>query len=287
MKKEIIRQLNFIGSEKEVKQFLKILSTKAIKLIGKQTTGRPRISIYKAIAGMIYYTKTGCTWRCLPIVFGNYKTIYNRYLKLSNLKFFESTWKKMLYKLINEGIIKIKKVIEDGSLASCASKNGLAINHPRNRNKLTINRFIATNELGIPLNFRIMPGQTHDTVAFKSTTYEVVKEFQVKTGFSVHADKGFDSSSNRKFVTQLGGVPEIARRRIGRWKDCINLNKKDEFRFVVERTFGWINSYKSLKNIFIKNPLQIKEMHCLFFNILTLRNFSKNKSLYLLNGRAF
>ncbi len=57
----------------------------------------------------------------------------------------------------------------------------------------------------------------------------------------VHADKGYDYRACREAVRRRGGAARIARRgvepsgRLGRW------------RWVVERTFAWLNQYRRLR----------------------------------------
>jgi len=47
------------------------------------------------IDGILFRTRTGCPWRDLPGVFGNWKTVYERHRRWSG----DGTWEKMLGRL--------------------------------------------------------------------------------------------------------------------------------------------------------------------------------------------
>ena len=57
----------------------------------------------------------------------------------------------------------------------------------------------------------------------------------------LHADKGYDSAKCREQLRQAGIVPRIARRGIE------SSQKLGRYRWVVERTFAWLNRFRRLK----------------------------------------
>jgi IS5 family transposase len=57
----------------------------------------------------------------------------------------------------------------------------------------------------------------------------------------VHADKGYDSQKNRDHLRQAGIISRIARRGIE------SSQKLGKHRFVIERTFAWLNRFRRLK----------------------------------------
>jgi len=218
----------------------------------------------------------------LPNDFGPHQTVYGWYVKLCDEKIIESFFielKKIFYLENNR---KVKKLCTDGSLAQHLRKNELTSINPRNKNKNTINRFITTDENGIPLNLIIANGTAHDSIFFNTSIYLAKEDIEMEKGWSCHADKGFDDKKIRKFIRTLGGNPEIPFRQLGRNKGI--KNKKDAFRFVVERTIAWMNSFKNLKTIFIKKSNRIKQMSLLFANIVYLRRFSESDLANFVSG---
>jgi IS5 family transposase len=57
----------------------------------------------------------------------------------------------------------------------------------------------------------------------------------------VHADKGYDSQANRDYLKEAGILPRIARRGIE------SSEKLGRYRWVIERTFAWLNRFRRLK----------------------------------------
>lgn len=56
----------------------------------------------------------------------------------------------------------------------------------------------------------------------------------------VHADKGYDSEKNRAALRRRGITPRIARRGVE------SSEKLGRHRWVVERTFAWLNHFRRL-----------------------------------------
>ncbi len=56
----------------------------------------------------------------------------------------------------------------------------------------------------------------------------------------MHADKGYDSKANREALRKRGITPRIARRGIE------SSEKLGRHRWVVERTFAWLNRFRRL-----------------------------------------
>ena len=57
----------------------------------------------------------------------------------------------------------------------------------------------------------------------------------------LHADKGYDSNKARRFLRKKGIQPRIARRGIE------SSEKLGKHRWVVERTFAWLNTFRRLR----------------------------------------
>lgn len=283
MKHKVLQMLKFIDKNtKKLERFLVDLSRAVLKRIGRQTRGKKRSSLINALAGILYYIKSGCTWRGLPLVFGNYKTVYGWFCKLSKLDIFTQSWISIIKELINCGKLSLKKILIDGSLTSFHGGGQFAKNNPRNRNKKTINRVISVSSSGIPLSILLVPGTAHDTNFLEHSLDQIDENFKLPKIFSVHADKGFDSFKNRMYVRSKGGFPHIAARKYVQI-DQSSISSKDKHRWKVERSIAWINRFKACTNIFMRNINHINSLFSIAFILISSR-FSTSKNLKLALG---
>lgn len=257
-------------SKKKRKKILQFLAKKSIEFVGKQRKGRPRANMQLMIAGVLYYLKSGCTWEMLPTEFGPYQTVFGWYVRLCDYKVFEKLFHKL--KTSFHSNKKIERLCTDGSLVQHCRKNELTSINPRNKNKNSLNRLMTTDENGLPLDILLTKGSSHDSIFFSTSIYNSIQNIELSDQWHSHADKGFDSKQIRNFIKTLNGNSKIPYRSLGKNKGVLNV--KDSKRFVVERTFAWINSCKNLKTIFIKKSNRIKEMTFLFLDIIYLRRFS-------------
>lgn len=260
-------------SKRKRKKILRYLAQAANNIVGKQKQGNPRADMQLIIAGILYYLKSGCSWELLPNEFGPHQTVYGWYARLCEEKTFQNIFDQLKIAFFKNSNKKIERLCSDGSLVQHCRRNELTGINPRNKNKSTLNRIATTNEDGLPLDLIICHGTAHDSIFFTTTIYNSMNNLELNDIWYCHADKGFDDKKQRNFIKNLGGIPEIPYRQMGKNKGIIN--KKDKHRFVVERYFAWNNSFKNLKIIFIKKSNRIKEMSLLFAGIVYLRRLSE------------
>ena len=272
-------------SKRKRKQIINFLANSANQYFGKQKKGKPRADMKLMIAGILYYLRSGCAWEMLPNDFGPHQTVYGWYTKMCDAKLFEILFFKLKTAFFRNAKKQIERLCSDGSLVQHCKKNELTGINPRNKNKHTINRMVTTNEDGLPLDLIICHGTAHDSIFFATSIYNSINGLELKEIWYSHTDKAFDSYKSREFIKQLGGIPEIPYRDMGRNKGVIN--KKDSYRFVVERYFAWSNSCKNLKIVFIKNANRIKQMSLLFADIVYLRRFSESDIANLMSRSIY
>lgn len=261
-------------SKRKRKKIINFLANAVNQHFGKQKKGKPRADMKLMVAGILYYLKSGCTWEMLPNEFGPHQTVYGWYVRICEEKLFEAIFMRLKTAFFKNAKKEIERVCSDGSLVQHCRKNELTGINPRNKNKNTINRIVTTNEDGLPLDLIICHGTAHDSIFFTASIHNAINGLTLKDNWYSHADKAFDSSASRRFIKQLGGKAEIPYRDMGKNKGVIN--KKDVYRFVVERYFAWSNSCKNLKIVFIKKANRIKQMSILFADIVYLRRLSEN-----------
>jgi IS5 family transposase len=99
---------------------------------------------------------------------------------------------------------------------------------------------------GIPLVIRHTGANINETTMLE-TMVDAIPAIRQKRGrprkrpHKLHADKGYDSIKNRKFLRRRRIIPRIARRRID------SSEKLGRHRWVVERTLSWLNRFRRLK----------------------------------------
>ena len=266
-------------NERKLKMLIQFLVNTIKKIIGKQKRGKERLRLEKVVCGILYYLRTGCTWRFLPPAFGNFNTIAGWFRKLSKLEIFSNSWIHMLKQAQKYGILKLKHILFDGSLTCAFSDVKNAEKNARNRNKRSLNRQLLTDSQSIPLAFILAKGNSHDT-SFAIELIDRASEYlKLPHNFYGHGDKGYDSLHNRWQISQRGGIACIPVRNIG-YKTKYP-KQKDKYRPHVERSFAWINRFKATINITLRSINTIFQAYTLVFICIASRffNFKNMKNL--------
>jgi len=61
----------------------------------KNKRGRPGLSDREMLNAMLYRTKTGIAWRDVPERYGNWKTVYSRFLRWRDAGVWQQVWERM------------------------------------------------------------------------------------------------------------------------------------------------------------------------------------------------
>ena len=98
---------------------------------------------------------------------------------------------------------------------------------------------------GIPLALKCTGANVADTVMLEEMV-DAIPPLKSRRGRprkrpdKMHADKGYDSKANRQALRKRGIAPRIARRGVE------SSQKLGRHRWVVERTFAWLNRFRRL-----------------------------------------
>ena len=242
MKKKVIEKLECFS--KDFKNMEKIITFTAIEIKKKyapKKIGRKRVDITHVLAGILYRCKMGCSWKFLPKEFGSKSTIHRWFRVFVKENIFEMICVNFM-KYLKKDSLTNQRFIFDGSLIQCVSGNENSIYNIR-RGKKCVNRLISCDEQGMSLSLIYAKGTANDT----NFLIPLLEKINHNNNFYAHADKGFDSCKNRYEIITRGGIPFIPMRKFN--KNINFLKQKDVHRFKVERTFSWINNFKSLKII--------------------------------------
>ncbi len=125
-------------------------------------------------------------------------------------------------------------------------KGGQAVGpNPTDKGKPGTKRHLVVCRAGIPLAIRCTGANVADTKTLEMLV-DAIAPIKGRKGRprrkpdKMHADKGYDSKTNRRALRKRGITPRIARRGIE------SSEKLGKHRWVVERTFAWLNHFRRL-----------------------------------------
>lgn len=215
------------------------------------------------VEGILYRMRTGIPWRDLPSEFGDWNTVFRRFLLWSR--------KGILHLIFNE-LAKSENsdwLFIDGSIvkahqhgAGAVSDSDECIGKSRGGNSTKIH--LAVNDYGLPVHFEISAGQVNDIVHAESLV-----DNSPNTEFVV-ADKGYDSQKLRENIQSKGATPVIPYR-----KTCKRSNKDMDwclykYRHLVENAFGRIKNYRAISTRYDKLAQNYASMVALSFIMMWL-----------------
>jgi transposase len=130
-------------------------------------------------------------------------------------------------------------------LAGCQKGGDKTGPNPTDRGRLGTKRHLITDRNGIPLAFILTGANTNDSMPFEELL-DSIPPIGGKAGRArhrpdkLHADKAYDHRRCRQACRRRGIAPRIARRGV---ETSQTLGRH---RWVIERTFAWINRYRRL-----------------------------------------
>ena len=83
-------------------------------------TGPRRVDDRRVISGVIHRYREGCRWRALPLEYGPYTTVYNRYNRWSK----RGLWQDILAKLMQCGEPPAFVMIDSSAVSAHRSASG-------------------------------------------------------------------------------------------------------------------------------------------------------------------
>ncbi len=236
------------------------IETFILPFIPKNKRGFPsQVNPVEIIQCILHKLKTGSQWHCLFIDIEGFKPsfswqlVYYYYRKWSKENVFKNMFDTAL--MFQECKLDTENLNLDGT-HSLAKKAGEGIGYQHRKKGRTSNILVLTDGNGIPMALgNISSGNHHDLFQLVPQFSAMINELKNK-GIHVensvlNADKGFDSKSFRRCCRRRKLMPNIKENIRNRKKK--KRGRKREFcqklynrRFVNERCFAWIDSFKTL-----------------------------------------
>ena len=237
--------------------------------------------IFKCI---VHKLKTGCQWHCLFIDIESVKlpfswqTVYYFYRKWSK----QGVFKEMFdtYLEIQKDKLDTEKLNLDGT-HSLVKKSAESSKYQHRKRGKTSNVLIMTDGRGIPIAIGdILEGNHNDLYRIVPQFGRMIKALNDKNIYVqnsiLNADKGFDSKKFRRAIMRRNITPNIKentrnRKTLKRGRKRFFNNQVYKTRFVNERCFAWIDSFKTLLIRFDKSDEHWLNWHYLAFAIILLK----------------
>lgn len=239
------------------------------------------VDIFKCI---VHKLKTGCQWRFLFVDIESvrppfsWNTVYHYYKKWCEEGVFEEMFKTFLS--LQQDKLDFEKLNLDGTHSLVKRSVQSSAYQHRKRGK-TSNLLIMTDGKGIPIaSGDIISGNHNDLFKVVPQYSKMIKHLK-ECGISVvnsiqNADKGFDSKSLRRAIQRRKMTPNIIENARGRKntkrgkKRYFNKNVYQE-RFVNERCFAWLDSFRTLLIRFDNLDKTWLNWHFLAFSLILLK----------------
>lgn len=237
--------------------------------------------IFKCI---VHKLKTGCQWHCLFIDIEciklpfSWQTVYYFYRKWSKMGVFKKMFD--VYLGLQQDKLDTEKLNLDGT-HSLVKKSAESSQYQHRKKAKTSNVLIMTDGRGIPIAIgNILKGNHNDLYQVVPQFGAMIRELNSKNilvqNSILNADKGFDSKKLRRAIMRRNMLPNIKentrnRKTKKRGRKRFYNDEIYKTRFVNERCFAWLDSFKTLLIRFDKSDKLWLNWHYLAFALILLK----------------
>ena len=205
--------------------------------------GRPRIlSDIETLDAVFYLCRTGCQWSALQETFWcsrcAWKTIYHRFRIWARLRIFDHVFHDLAKKTLAESSDMM--VTDTSFIKNIHGRRDQVLGRNRtDRGRMATKLSLLCNSEGLPLHYVLHCGNKADACLLRHLLVDAERFTGALAGYTLVADKGYDSQTCRSACHALGMSASIPRRRE-------NDVPWTAGRYVVERSFALIDQYRRL-----------------------------------------
>jgi transposase len=244
----------------------------------------PTVDLSEVVQCIVYKLKTGVQWQNLFIDLESitppfsWQLVYYYYRKWVNAGVFKTMFEVYLY--LQKDKLDTENLNLDGT-HSYVKKACESVGYQYRKKGKTSNVLIMTDGRGIPISIGgIQSGNHNDLYRIVSQFSDMIKSLNycgiVVQNSMLNADKGFDSKNLRRACRRRNIEPNIKeniRNRKNKKRGRKRFFNKDVYkrRFVNERTFAWLDSFKTLFVRFDKLDDNWINWHYFAFTLILLK----------------
>ena len=262
--------------------FTDVLNQKQLKWLAErlpEPSGhtKPAYPNIVLLPGILKLLRSGCRWRDLDasgIPAGI--THWRRFRLWERKSWLWRLCRQLLSRLYHQGKVDLSLAAIDGTLVSSFSfrqQTGYSGKHHRTGTKIVA----GTDKQGLPLSLAIAAGNRHDQ-PLALPALQRLKVGQRTRPEVILGDKGFDSAGFRRRLRKRGIKSNIPQRRFNRRRKRGRPPKYDpelgKQRFVVERTNGWLKSFRRLRFRYDYTSASFRGLVLLAFLVVCIRRLT-------------
>ncbi len=234
--------VNKVKLSNDTQPTLLTISGKLLKKIINPQVRHRRHSLRDIMNAILYINKTGCQWRMLPSDLAPWRTVYY-YFRKWKLEGVTEDIMDTLHALVRKGLGR-EESPSMGIIDSCSVKASHHVDSDRgtdgNKKVKSRKEHIVVDTLGIPMAVAVHQASLHDS---KGVPRVIEKpEYKFPRLRKILADGGYQGSLGDRVTDKFGQVVEVVLRP----DECPGRFRVLPKRWIVERTFSWLENFRQL-----------------------------------------
>jgi putative transposase len=218
------------------------------ELFPQRARGRKQVNLIRVLNGILYHARTGCSWRLLPMEFGDYRTVHRWFIRLAEASFFRDFWELMLRESEDSQAVDWSWASIDGSFTRGAFGQQKSGPNPTDRGKGGSKRSVMVDGGGYPISIATDAANVHDCHLLKPTLDNAFKPKNYNGLRHLALDAGYDNNISRLALRGSRFVVHLKRiREEGLVKHTIPGDDGEPRRWKVERAHAWSHHFQTIK----------------------------------------